>query len=649
MSRRDVIIDSESEWSEQVSIRNMCMRRYMALSNTYLWSVVTDGYRWAGTTEEFRTNYEAHAIICSKDSNVWAAQSNFDREWFEHDFPDLARQIPNGWQCLLDYASSHQRPRSLEHLHKALTGKAHSKKMRNVMKGVHFDEVLSFEQDYMKEYNLSDGDVGLEDLGELRKLGPMSPTEIAIASHTRMICRRGMAMDPEYIEKCRQALVWIRHNVEKQLPWVKDGDSPMEVQAFNVFCCNSGVAPPSNLRKGDEDFTDWMAANPKLAPTLLARQRYELANRKIQHIEKFLSRCFEGIYYPDLLYCGAPHTRRFSSKGASDGSQTDDDSTHSGFNIQNMDREPIFGDLLPDFVSPLPPVKGGKPLPGIFVRNFLVPRPGKKFVIWDFSQIEPRCLAWLVGAEDFLDMVRNGFSVYEAHARARLGWTGGDLKSENADLYRMAKAQVLGLGYGCGIQKFPAVAWSMARLRITHEESEKAVYGYRRDNPGIAGNGWNGGPVGIWSKLQRLCVEAAKSTDPLEIDLPNGETMRYFGVEQYTRYDEQGKGRFCYKANKVLGDPNPKGPKDIYGGKLTENVTQRFARDLLAEAILRIERAGMPVCFHSHDELIAEVDTADAKDAYIEGTRLMEIVPEWAAGLPIGASGGVYDRYCKAD
>lgn len=643
--RRDVILDAESYWSEQVSIRNSCMKRYMQQSETYLWSIVTEGYRWAGTTEEMRTNYAAHAILCDKASNVWAAQANFDREWFEHDFPELGGEIKNGWQCLLDYASSHQRPRSLEHLHKSLTGKAHSKGMRNAMKGVRYDEVLSFEQDNVKGYNLSDGDVALEDLGELRKLGQMSPTEIAIAAHTRMICRRGMAFDPDYIEKCRQALEWIRHDVKKQLPWVAEGDSPMEVQAFNTFCCNSGVAPPSNLRKGDEDFTEWMEANPKLAPTLKARQRYELANRKIQHIEKFLSRCFEGIYYPDLLYCGAPHTRRFSAKGASDGAQTDDDATHSGFNVQNMDREPIFGDLLPDFISPLAPVKNGKPLPGIFVRNFLVPRPGKKFIILDYKAVEPIGLAWLTGQEKFLQLIRDGLGLYEAHAR-NSGWTweGG---FEKSGLKPAAKAQRIGLGYGCGVRKYPVVAWTMARLRVSLEESQRQVYEFRRLNPEICGNGWNGGPVGIWSKLQRLCMEASQAHEPLEIVLPNGEIMRYFNVEQYTKYDEEGKGRFCYKADKVLGDPNPKNRRDIYGGLLTENANQRFCRDLLVGGILRVERLGLPVCFHSHDELIAEVDEADAKDALFEASRAMSEIPEWATGMPISVSGGVYDRYTK--
>lgn len=632
MSRRDVVVDAESFWNDDISIRKMCMKKYMSLSYTYLWSVATEGFSFAGSTQELMENYEAQAVICDANSDPWAVNSNFDFEWFLKNFPHLKTRT---WQCVSDYATYHQRPRALANMHRTLTGKDHSKVMRATMKDRHFGEFLQFEQQNVADMNLGDSVVALEDLGQLRRLGPMRQSEREVAAHTRMICRRGMNVDPEYIEKCRQALQWVRHNSKKELPW-KDSDTPLAVQAFNTWSCSQGVAPPANLRKDGADFTDWMEANPKLAPVMKARQRYELSNRKLSHIEKFLSRCHDGIYYPDLLYCGAPHTRRWSAKGSSDGSQTDD-STHSGFNIQNMDREPLFGDLLTDFISPLPPKPGQ---PGIFFRNFLVPRPGKKFVIWDFRQIEPLCLAWLVGDEAFLDLVRKGYSVYEAHARTSLHWTGGDLKTEDNTLYRLAKAGRLGLGYGCGKVKFPSVAWQMARLKLTADESERAVNNFRQTE-------WR--TVGFWRNMQKLCIASSQSKEPLEVVMPNGDVFRYFDVEQYTRYDAEGKSNFAYRANKTMGDPNPKNIGDIYGGRITENVTQRMARDLLAEAILRIEKAGMPVCFHAHDELIAEVDAVDAKDAYTEGTRLMEVVPEWASGLPVGASGGVYDRYTKAD
>lgn len=638
--QRKAVLDSESYWDNEVSIQKMCMKQYMSRSETYLWSIVTDdGYRWAGTTAEMRSNALARGIIEDRETDLWAVNSNFDQDWAEKDFDWMPKKT---WNCVSDFSVSHQRPRALEHMHKALTGKEYSKVMRSGMKKTHLQELLSFEADSMKEYNLGDGDTALEDIGELEKLGPMTATETAVAAHTRMICRRGMAYDPEYIEKCRQDLEFLRFKVRKELPWEKDCPKILAPQHFNLYCCKMGVAPPANLRKGDEDFTDWIQANPKLGPVLKARQRYELANRKLQHIEKFLSRCYDGLYYPDLLYCGAPHTRRFSAKGSSDGSQ-DGDATHSGFNVQNMDRDPLFGDLLPNHFAPLCPTKGGKPVPGVFVRNWICPRTGKVFVILDFSQIEPRCLHWLIGNEAFLDLVRRGFSVYEAFARTSLGWAGGDLKVENDELYRLAKVQVLGLGYQCGVKKFPSVAWTLARLKIGGEAAEKAVYGFRNSNPGIADR-----DTGIWARMQKLCLDSALQHEPLEVQMPNGSMFRYFNVEQYTKYDEFGNGRFAYAADKLINDPDPRGRKDIYGGRITENITQRMARDLLVEAVLRLEAAGMPVCFHAHDEVILEVDADNAQDALQEAIHIMSEVPEWARGLPIGVSGGIYDRYTKA-
>lgn len=630
MSTVDGIIDAESVWSEDISIRKMCMKKYMALSHTYLWSFVIPGqYQWAGTTQELRENYEVQALINSKQTRLWAVNSNFDKEWKEFDFPDWPKKPV---ECISDYSVSHQRPRALEHMTKALTGQAYSKQMRATMKNTHYGELLAFEQDEVKAMNLGDSVQGGINLGKLRELGPMSPVEREVAAHTRMICRRGMEIDAEYIEKCRVALEYIRHDQQKLLPWVAGGDSPMSVQGFNTWCCRHNVAPPNNLRKGDSDFADWMAANPELAPTLKARQRYELANRKISHIGKFLSRVHEGRYYPDILYCGAAHTRRFSAKGSSDGSQGDE--THSGFNIQNMDREPLFGDLLPDFTSPLPPAHG--PQFGVFFRNFLVPPPGKKFLILDFAQIEPRCLYWLAGCEQLLQMIREGFSIYEAFARSVGMWNEPGKLKETAPTpyYVKVKNAAIGSGYGMGGPKFANYA------KIPIDEATELIQLIRTNNPKVPD---------FWKMLQRLTVDAGRSGDPLQVTMPNGSLFQYFNVRQYDRPDTQGGVRICYKADKVLCDPNPKNTGDIYGGRLTENVTQRMARDLMAEAVLRLERAGLKVAFHAHDEIIAEVDADNAQDAYREGMEIMKQVPDWAYGLPIGVSGGIYDRYCKAD
>ena len=84
---------------------------------------------------------------------------------------------------------------------------------------------------------------------------------------------------------------------------------------------------------------------------------------------------------------------------------------------------------------------------------------------------------------------------------------------------------------------------------------------------------------------------------------------------------------------------------ETYGGKLTENLTQAVARDLLMFAIKNLEAAGHKIVFHVHDEVIVEepIDKIDLEGVY----KIMSIVPDWAQGLPLGADGWVGDYYKK--
>ena len=82
-----------------------------------------------------------------------------------------------------------------------------------------------------------------------------------------------------------------------------------------------------------------------------------------------------------------------------------------------------------------------------------------------------------------------------------------------------------------------------------------------------------------------------------------------------------------------------------YGGLWTENVVSGMARDLLAEAMLRIEAAGYPIVLHVHDELVAEVPIGFGGTE--EFTQLMTRKPAWALELPIAASAWTGPRYCK--
>ena len=82
-----------------------------------------------------------------------------------------------------------------------------------------------------------------------------------------------------------------------------------------------------------------------------------------------------------------------------------------------------------------------------------------------------------------------------------------------------------------------------------------------------------------------------------------------------------------------------------YGGLWTENVVSGIARDLLAEAMLRIEAAGYPIVLHVHDEIVAEV--SESVGSTDEFTHLMTRKPAWALDLPIAAEAWTGRRYTK--
>ena len=80
-----------------------------------------------------------------------------------------------------------------------------------------------------------------------------------------------------------------------------------------------------------------------------------------------------------------------------------------------------------------------------------------------------------------------------------------------------------------------------------------------------------------------------------------------------------------------------------YGGLFAENATQAVARDLLADALVRLDAAGLSPVLLVHDETVCEIG-ADAIPAV---TEIMQHPPAWAEGLPVTIDIDAATRYLK--
>jgi len=140
--------------------------------------------------------------------------------------------------------------------------------------------------------------------------------------------------------------------------------------------------------------------------------------------------------------------------------------------------------------------------------------------------------------------------------------------------------------------------------------------------------------------LRQLACEMIDGT--LYLTLPSGRRIAYpearLGPGKF-----EGSSQIIYKDN-ARGDW--KDDRAWYG-KLAENVIQGIARDLLAEAMVRLESIGFAVVLDIHDEVVCEVPEGCADtDKFRE---IMIALPSWAAGLPIAAKAWTGPRYIKGD
>lgn len=281
------------------------------------------------------------------------------------------------------------------------------------------------------------------------------------------------------------------------------------------------------------------------------------------------------------------------------------------------------------------------------IRTGIVAKDGHRFIISDFSAIEARVIAWYAGEKWVIDAFNEHGKIYEATAAQMFDLgpvTEYDWKStEGKAMRQRGKVATLALGYQGG--KGSLVSMGALEMGIPEDELQDLVDVWRTTNSNI---------VKLWKETERFVKKALssgqvvrghqglkffKKEDFLFIQLPSGRKLSYCKPRlepgkygQKITYEGQGSKVYFVR-------------EDTYGGKLVENIVQATARDVLAEAMLRLNAAGFPIVFHVHDEVIAECKHDE--HSLDEMNDILSQTPDWANGLPLAAEGFETEYYQK--
>lgn len=275
------------------------------------------------------------------------------------------------------------------------------------------------------------------------------------------------------------------------------------------------------------------------------------------------------------------------------------------------------------------------------MRPTLIPADGCVFVAGDWSSIESRGLAYLADdplANAKLEAFKRDEDMY-LRAAADIGQTGER---------QLGKVIELSMGYGGGVGAFKAMSRNYG-IHLPEHIIDGHKHAWRK------ANAW---APKFWSGLERAAKFAIRNPltkttvgrgitylftpslmgGSLICELPDGTCLTY------PQARIEGGEITAMKASYGMKQDATEWPRyKLWGGLLSENVTQAFCAALLREVLLNTPNAVM----HVHDEVVLEVpsDEEAAWASYLQ--VIMETAPAWAAGLPLQAEPQVLTRYGK--
>lgn len=490
-----------------------------------------------------------------------------------------------------------------------------------------------------KAYNIRDVEVEQAILKKVRRLKPAAfDEELYVADQE--INDRGVMIDRVLVDSAARFDEEYKAELLKEaqaLTGMENPNSPAQIKewlhkvtGFSVQSLNK-----KNLDDLDKQLIYWPKAQKVLG---IRREMGKTSNKKYVAMQKCV--CSDGRIHGLLQFCGAARTGRWAGRlvQVQNLPQNHLESLDYARNlVRNGDLEEfeMNYDNVTFVLSEL-------------IRTAFIAAPGHTFHVCDFSAIECRVIAWLAGEQWVLDVFRKGGDIYCAAASQMFG-KPVEKHGRNAELRQKGKIATLALGYGGGVSALEAMGGD--RLGLSESEEKQIVALWRKSNPRI---------VKMWAVIEKAVMTAIKTGQNvtvyrnivigrrwgmLTITLPSGRTICYPRAEVGIEYNDGWRGDHEIIEYEGLNQTTKKwGKVRTYGGKLTENIVQAIARDILGIVILRARAKSLNVVFHIHDEIVVEA----TPDQTLEDVEELFSAPiDWCKDLPLKGAGYTTPYYLK--
>ena len=588
---------------------------------------------------------DVQAALTDPAVSKWAFNAQFERvclSWYLG-YPVGRYLDPDSWYCTMVWSATLGLPLSLEGVGAVLgLEKQKLKEGKDLVRyfctpakardGSTFrrlptdapEKWISF-----KAYNLRDVETEMSIQQKLSRF-PVSPEEWDNYHLDQRINDRGILLDRTLVAqaiRCDERFKRTHLDQARSVTGLENPNSPAQLKAW---LAEKGVEAESLSKASVLELLSHAEGEVELALSL----RQELAKSSVK---KYTA--MESVVCPDdrarglIQFYGANRTGRFAGRL---------------IQVQNLPQN-----HLPDLKQARTLVRDGRfdavellydSVPLVLselIRTAFIPKPGYRFFVADFSAIEARVIAWIAGEQWRQEVFAQGGDIYCASA-SQMFHVPVVKHGVNGHLRQKGKIAELALGYGGSVGALKAMG--ALNYGLAEEELKPLVDAWRQSNPRI---------VKFWWNVDRAATTCVRDRVPAEthgirflyqsgmmfIVLPSGRKLVYvkpkMGVNRY------GSESVTYEG---VGEQKKWLRLESYGPKFVENIVQATARDILVEAMRRLEAAGYQIVMHVHDEAVIE---APADSSLEDICAIMGQTPAWAGGLLLRADGYVCDFYQK--